>query len=182
MSEPCRQEELVDVARYNGGLRQFVPQILELHRQGKTPREIYHALLPLFRTHPWWSDAPPSDGAVRYILVRIGALGAEVSSAVALRKEDRAVYATALRSEGVTLNEIGRRIGGVSAEMVRKIVVKQQRREEKRARAERNARITAEWATEAYFGDVARLRSKGRPLDMGGPRDQWIERSPWDAI
>lgn len=21
----------------------------------------------------------------------------------------------------------------------------------------------------------------GRPIDMGGPRDQWLEQSPWDA-
>ena len=34
----------------------------------------------------------------------------------------------------------------------------------------------------AMFRAGLYMASKGRPIDMGGPRDQWIERDPWSDV
>lgn len=49
-------------------------------------------------------------------------------------------------------------------------------------RIEINARLRhPEWyGLPEHYG--MSVESLGRPLDMGGPRDVWIEQSPWDDL
>lgn len=47
------------------------------------------------------------------------------------------------------------------------------------ARLKRQRERIRAWMTPAREPSKPTL---GRPLDMGGPRDVWIERGPWDAF
>lgn len=73
-----------------------------------------------------------------------------------------------MRKEGGTLRAIGRAFG-ITAETVRGIL----------ARAERRAKRDQELrAKHAAFCSAFPRRTFSRPIDMGGPRDRWIEGTP----
>lgn len=179
---------MIDESAYNGTLKPFLPDILALHARGASPWEIYAALRPRFiehyRKHYHSSYGPPGgDNTIRYILRRVGALPQYGDSLVNDRRAvERREHAAKLRREGLSFDEIGQQLGGLSRERVRQILIQQERVEKRAAKRARSERITEEWLAEYHSREHARRTNKGRPLDMGGPRDQWLERSPWDDL
>jgi hypothetical protein len=91
------------------------------------------------------------------------------------RRRSRENAALRLRRGGATYREIGARLGGVTGSRARTMVLEAELYERETAKITR-WRAAAVAAYDCWF-----VAARHRPLDMGGPRDVWIDYDPWDT-
>ena len=98
----------------------------------------------------------------------------------ALRDRQDAAYS--LYAEGLSYTDIALRLGIVSGSAARSVVAAGARRAGN-PNYEYEAWKASKRRKRYWFVWHARLCiTLGRPIDMGGPRDVWLERSPWDEL
>jgi hypothetical protein len=143
--------------RYNGYLTPWIGKIVALHDNGLSARQIAKALEPEIARRHDLRGYGPVHAMVSHVLWRVGA-----------KQTVRIARATTIPAAGDAT--------------VYPWETEWDRREA--AREARWNRIVDKWLaekTERYYERI-RLSNKGRPLDMGGPRDVWIERDPWSDL
>ena len=155
-----------DPTRYTGSLAPWIAEIVTWHQQGMRRFEIADRLLALVRArYPktrWIHEA-----TVTYALDRVGVINLGL---LTFATQQHAAQVLILRRQGLSLAQIGGQLGR-SRERVRQLLQLALKHEQVTARRDR-------WQVrelDAWLGP-----NKGRPLDMGGPRDRWLEQSPWD--
>jgi transposase len=176
---------MIDLDSYNGTLQPWIKQILALYNRGHSPRQIADEMWPV------WRDAfkayhgfeyCPNENNIRYALVRIGAMDTNPVVSFVYRSEQVVM----LHRRGMTFEEIATHFG-IRKEHV-PILYKNGmqslgEKEHRRILWERNGQIIEQWlqekADQKADNKYQRQKNKGRPIDMGGPRDVWIERDPW---
>lgn len=104
---------------YHGYLKDHLPLILAGLRSGKSPMSITIMLRTLRRFEPYES---PTE-TIRYIGRRYGLIQIAEPRKYKMMGKARAEHAWLLRAEGLTLREIGERIG-LSHERVRQMIRK----------------------------------------------------------
>ena len=164
-----------DPEAYRGYLTPWVYQIIQGHLDGESPREIAERLGRHVRSADGY---PPTRNAVAYVLERVG-----FNQPSARPGKPRLEAVWNLRQEGKTLAEIGRHFS-LSRERVRQLLLQwHQHADGKARRAALHERTTAA-ISEIFpaWSDEGVKPPRHRPLDMGGPRDRWLEKSPWDAV
>jgi hypothetical protein len=140
--------------RYQGYLRHWVYQIIELHDKGVSASEIAAELRPKVFARYHDPTYLPSSTLINYILDRVVVKRPPPRRASSLAT-DLTVYPWRIEWE-----------------------------KKEAAREARWNRIVDEWLAENQQRDYERIRrsNKGRPIDMGGPRDIWIDRDPWSDL
>lgn len=154
---------------YEGYLKPWLHKIVVAYCRGDKPTGIARQLRSsVAKVYP---EAAPLISAqhVNHVLRSVGLLGERRIPMPRLpaQKYARQEEVWKLREDGLTFKEIGQQLG-VSKQRAQQIWMGAQRRHE----------LAAKRASEKKR-DAAR-RNLGRPIDMGGPRDVWIEQGPWD--
>ncbi len=165
---------------YTGLLQPWVNEIVRRYRLGHPPSQIAGALhqkiMALYPERKPWKVSEADAALIVYVLKRVGEWQEPAPPGVVAHQREEKVLQ--LRADGLTFEEIGKRVG-VGKARVGQILHHAQRRLE--AKAERDARrARTDRLIEAMFAPKVPPRILGRPIDMGGPRDVWIERGPWD--
>jgi hypothetical protein len=143
--------------RYGGFLLPWAEQIIADYQRGDEPAEIARRLQPAI-ARKWPKSPYLTSSNIVYLLRREEVYPrTEPPDLAARQKEIRR-----MREQGLTLNAIGQKFN-LTRERVRQLLIAEEKK--------------WEWAAKRV---LPRRRSIGRPLDMGGPRDQWLEQGPWD--
>jgi hypothetical protein len=171
----------------HGPLQRFVGQILKLHDEGKGLAEIADWIAwyrrraePYRHSEGWYEGMRPMLTDVRWVLQQAGRLPPQK---IPPPKRARDWKAFELRQAGWALRRIGEEVG-LSPERVRQVCDRVARYERWQLPPDNELYFATLDAVERQLAE-ARAAERGRllarPLDMGGPRDEWIEATAWDA-
>lgn len=172
----------IRLSKYTGYLKPWRKAIVEMYLRGLTPSKIKAEILPELMecgANPW--GITPSTQMIEYVLRRVGAMPLRSGEPVELSPTGPELYAVALHDQGFTFAEIGRRLG-CSRGAARMLIVKYQNKENRKARREHHDRRIEQFLAEQTERVRVEPTNRGRPIDMGGPRDVWIERDPWSDL
>jgi hypothetical protein len=154
---PPRENE--GASQYDGYLKPYLAQIVADYQAGTSLGEIADRL---GRNRVLsWCGLPPSTTSIGYVLNRAGV---KLDQLERLHRA-RMTEMVKLRNDGRTLMEIGK-VYGLTRERVRQIIEKAER-----------IKARAKYVARPFINE---LPNNGRVIDMGGPRDVWIENDPWD--
>lgn len=136
---------------YQGYLHPWMNHIIKQYQAGMAPRAIADGLRPMLRK-AGYRYGEPEMGNVIYALRRSGIA---VPAAPLSPKRAASEKARLLRQQQRIAKWCGLQSGPTLI-----------------------FRTTRGWFL--FSNPIAHSPVNGRPLDMGGPRHVWIERSPWD--
>jgi hypothetical protein len=169
---------------YQGYLTPYLDRIVAGHQQGLSMAKIARSLGLIAENYDrykkqYFKDYP-THASIRYVLIRLGVIPPPEPQPVTwYNKWQRADNMLAMRREGLSVPQIIERLNGPWSANVASDEAYVRRMIHAAEWRERHIVIVipgGRWLiAEAFAG----LPTKGRPLDMGGPRDQWIERDPW---
>lgn len=168
--------------RYGGYLRHWAREIVILHLDGMELQQIADTVTPAvqakFANGPF-QGTTPSSAMIDYVLRRVGAKAPTPTQcrkwAAGLNCPAPSPAATPVVESKPTTGSDWRRLEAEREARWNRIV--------DGWLAERaNRRLQAFLEQQHQAREAIRLLNKGRPLDMGGPRDQWIEADPWSAL
>jgi hypothetical protein len=162
---------------YLGFLYPWADRIVLFYKRGYSPQYIVGWLRPLVeeqypeRPHVFVDN-------VLYVLKRAGVYQQWAAGVPHPAKLAREQEIERLREDGLTLQEIGERLGITRSRVQQIFESAQLRRQIVANRAAKRAR-----SDQIIDQRLERQRHNlGRPIDMGGPRDQWLEKGPWDEV
>lgn len=172
------------MAEYTGYLAPWTNEIVQLFQAGQTPVQIADNISKPVQAHyekdnRWNGYTPsPTGTMISYVLRRVGAMDPPPPIPVkTLEKQDRgAMVWRWYMVDRLLQREIAQRLG-CSPALVHRIIYDHKNFLVRKELRENRERVDAE-----VYGPPLPPRILGRPLDMGGPRDVWLEQSPWDSL
>jgi hypothetical protein len=168
---------MINPGPYEGYLKPYLDRIVTGHQQGLSMAKIAHSLGLIADNYDhyrkqYFKDYP-SHASIRYVLVRLGVMTLPEPPPIKwYNKWEHADRMLAMLREGLSLAQIVEQVGG-DVTWARRMIRAAEWRERHIVVAVPAQR---RWLIAEAFDDQP---TKGRPLDMGGPRDTWIERDPW---
>lgn len=171
------------MAEYTGYLAPWTNEIIQRYHAGETPSSIADKLQQPVMTHykqdPNWDRYTPfpTSTMILYILRRVGAKPPPPPIPIkVLEGQDRsAIVWRWYTVERFSQRQIAERLG-VSPSRVNQLIHKHRKYLIRKEMRENRDHVLA-----TTYGPPPPPRILGRPIDMGGPRDEWLEQGPWDS-